>query len=167
MHLFFLLFIATKAWPWDTLNELYVNNSSRNGVTSLPIWFLALCVTYLFFGQIILKRYLSHHVKNCHNPNSTTTQLKSWVWHKNDLTPPPPTTTGNSTSSFNGRFLGSTVTKWTRTTRTMISMLLLPRFWPNFKGWVFWDQQQQQHNNNNNNDKISSISDPIFTKLYR
>ena len=27
---------------------------------------------------------------NCHNPNSTSTQLKSWVWHENDFNPPPP-----------------------------------------------------------------------------
>ena len=30
---------------------------------------------------------------NCHNPNSTSTQLKSWVWHENDFNPPPPPTT--------------------------------------------------------------------------
>ena len=29
-------------------------------------------------------------VPYCYNTNSTTTQLKSWVWHENDLTPPPP-----------------------------------------------------------------------------
>ena len=22
---------------------------------------------------------------NCHNPNSTSTQLKRWVWHENDF----------------------------------------------------------------------------------
>ena len=43
------------------------------------------------YPQRIIQKYL-----NCHNPNSTTTQHnKSWVWHKNDFTPPPPTT-GNS-----------------------------------------------------------------------
>ena len=51
---------------------------------------------------------------NCHNPDSTTTQFKSWVWHENNFTPPPPPTTRNSTSS--------------------IFQLLLTRFWPNFKG---------------------------------
>ena len=28
----------------------------------------------------------------CHNPNSTSTQLNSWVWHENDFNPPPPPT---------------------------------------------------------------------------
>ena len=28
----------------------------------------------------------------CHNPNSTSTQLNSWVWHENDFRPPPTTT---------------------------------------------------------------------------
>ena len=46
------------------------------------------------------------------NPNSTPTQLKSWVSHENDFTPPP-TTTGNSTSA--------------------ICQLLLTQFWPDFK----------------------------------
>ena len=49
----------------------------------------------------------------CHNPYSTSTQLKSWVWHENDFSPPSTTHT-NSISA--------------------ISQLLLSRFWWNFKG---------------------------------
>ena len=30
-------------------------------------------------------------IKHCQNPNSTWTQLKSWVWHENDFNPPPTT----------------------------------------------------------------------------
>ena len=29
-------------------------------------------------------------LNSCHNTNSTTTQLKSWVWQGNDFPPPPP-----------------------------------------------------------------------------
>ena len=49
----------------------------------------------------------------CHNPNSTSTQLKSWVRHENDFSPPTTTHT-NSMSS--------------------LSQLFLTRFLPNFKG---------------------------------
>ena len=42
----------------------------------------------------------------CHNPNSTSTQLKSWVWHEKDFKPPPTTTTHtNSMSSMSQVFL--------------------------------------------------------------
>ena len=56
-----------------------------------------------------------------HSPNSTSTQLKSWVWHENDFnSPQPPSPTANSMS--------------------LISQLLLTRFQPNFKvrflGWT-------------------------------
>ena len=49
--------------------------------------------TYLkctLWGEGFIK---SWHCIYCHNPNSTTTQLKSWVGHENDFTPPPPPTT--------------------------------------------------------------------------
>ena len=69
-------------------------------------------------------------LKNCcHNPNSTSTQLKSWVWHENDFTPPitttihhppPPTTQCQQYQSY---------------------------FWPDFKQTLkvgFQDQQQHE-----------------------
>ena len=40
---------------------------------------------------------------NCHNPTSTSTQLKSWAWHENDFR--PPTTTTNSMSSISQLYL--------------------------------------------------------------
>ena len=58
---------------------------------------------------------------NCHNPNSTSTQLKSWVWHENDFNPPPPQTQCH-------RYLSC--------------------YWPNFNQTLklgSWDEQQQQH----------------------
>ena len=52
-----------------------------------------------------------HQNKSCHNPNSTSTQLKSWVWH-------PPNHHRNSMSA--------------------ISQLLLTQFWWHFKGRLLW-----------------------------
>ena len=46
--------------------------------------------------------------------NHNSSQLNTWVWHEDDITPPP--TTRNSMSS--------------------ISQLLLTRFWTNFKGRI-------------------------------
>ena len=40
--------------------------------------------------HIPLELYIDREGFNnyCHNPNSTSTQLKSWVWHVNDFNPP-------------------------------------------------------------------------------
>ena len=72
----------------------------------------------------------------CHNPNSTTTQLKtSWVWHENEFTQPTHHHNKLNVSniwpdfyqSLKLKFLGST------TTTKATFNLLLTRFWPNFK----------------------------------
>ena len=49
--------------------------------------------------------------KYCHNPNSTSTQLKSWVWHENDFTTGITTTTTCTTT---------TTTPMTTSTKTTI-----------------------------------------------
>ena len=105
----------------------------------------------------------------CHNPNSTLTQLKSWVWHENDFRPPPPppptTTTTNSMSlisqlflaqfkpNFKGRFVGSTttitttiwrITPTTPTTQTQCQQYI-SCYWPDFNQTLkagLWDQKQ-------------------------
>ena len=62
---------------------------------------------------------------NCHNPNATSSQLKSWVLHENDFNPPPTTTT----------------------TETQCQQYL-SCYWPNFNQTLnlgSWDEQQQQH----------------------
>ena len=64
--------------------------------------------------------------KYCHNPNSTSTQLKSWVWHENDFNPPPPT--------------------HHPPTQTQCQQYL-SCYWPDFNQSLklgSWDEQQQQ-----------------------
>ena len=104
-----------------------------------------------YFDCIIFHKYIRHKNFNylrylifikihvlfcCHNPNSTSTQLKSWVWHENDFNPPlpPPITHTNSMSAisqllltwfqpnFKVRFLGWTTTI-TKTTTTLTTIL--------------------------------------------
>ena len=91
-----------------------------------------------------------------HNPNSTSTQLKSWVWQENDSNPP------------------------TTTTETQCQQYL-SCYWPDFNQTLnlgSWDEQQQQQQqlqqpqqqeqhlqqtNNNNIKNILSINDLILT----
>ena len=79
-------------------------------------WFTSplLYVSWFFFWSFVW--LVKWNMCNCHNPNSTSTQLKSCVWHKNYFRPLP-TTHLHHTNSM-----------------ASISQLFLTWFWPNFKG---------------------------------
>ena len=82
----------------------------------------------------------------CHSPNWTATELKSWVWHENDFT--PPTTTSMPAiyhlfltqilPNFKGRFLGSTTRTWTTITITTPSMTKKQQYVTDY--WLDFDQ---------------------------
>ena len=118
--------------PWDT----YVNMNIQAVTEVVPSWIfwqpsIQFSKSFFFlnteiYTQILnTKTFLSNAggLRYCHSPNSTSTQLKSWVWHENNLNPPPPPTTTTHTNSMSA-----------------ISQLLLTRFQPNFKvrflGWT-------------------------------
>ena len=118
--------------PWDT----YVNMNIQAVTEVVPSWIFwqpSIQFSKSFFSlnteiytQILnTKTFLSNvgGLRYCHSPNSTSTQLKSWVWHENNLNPPPPPTTTTHTNSMSA-----------------ISQLLLTQFQPKFKvrflGWT-------------------------------
>ena len=112
---------------------------------------------------------------NCHNPNSTSTQLKSCVWHENDFRLQPPTTTHTNSMSaisqllltrfqpkFKVRFLGwtttTTITKTLTTTAWTTSHLSTTWFWPSLKVGSF-------HLIFGQLSKMKKVDEVIFAKL--
>ena len=77
-RIFFYLFYSgeTPGYLWWYSRILDTRGAAQQLVVNISI------VVELSFDW--LKETL-----NCHNPNSTSTQLKSWVWHENDFNPPP------------------------------------------------------------------------------
>ena len=70
------------------INYLFEIISPKN------IWFLVRYLIKTWQHMALAPRFCSEiNLFNCQNPNSTSTQLKRWVWHENDFTPPPPTNT--------------------------------------------------------------------------
>ena len=63
----------------DILMGPIVWSVKRNQHLVLLVWFRKFCMA----DMVLFCSY-------CQNPNSTSSQLKSWVWNENDFRPPPP-----------------------------------------------------------------------------
>ena len=125
-------------------------------------------------------------------PNSTTKQLKSWVWHGNGFScpplpthPPPPQTqchqylscfcpnfnqtlkVGSKTTLITTTWPTTTIKTITTTTKPTIH-LLLTQFWPNFNGRFLEENNNISIDNtiNNNNNKQKQQQQQIYLSYY-